>query len=117
MRTASMVLGIIGAVFGIIAGIMAMVVGGIGSAFGASGSDQVTGLGWGAVFASIVGLVGAILVKNYAKVAGILMLIGGIAGIICVSYFYILPGILLIIPGIMSLFVKAKAPQESSQSM
>jgi uncharacterized membrane protein len=117
MKTASMVLGIIGAVFGIIAGIMAMIMGGIGSAFGASGSGQITGLGWGAVFASVVGLVGAILVKNSAKVAGILMLIGGVAGIICVSYFYILPGILLIIPGIMSLFIKKQPKESSSQSM
>ncbi|WAH42794.1 DUF4064 domain-containing protein [Alicyclobacillus fastidiosus] len=113
MRTASMVLGIIGSVFGIIAAIFAMLVGGIGHAFHASSSGEITGLGWGALFLSVVGLVGSILVRNFAKVAGILMLIGGVGGIICVSYFFILPGILLIIPGVMSMFVRNR-PQPSA---
>ncbi|GMA64715.1 hypothetical protein [Alicyclobacillus fastidiosus] len=50
MRTASMVLGIIGSVFGIIAAIFAMLVGGIGHAFHASSSGEITGLGWGHCF-------------------------------------------------------------------
>ncbi|QQE78081.1 DUF4064 domain-containing protein [Alicyclobacillus sp. SO9] len=116
MKVASMVLGIVGSVFGIIAAIMAMIAGGIGGAFGASGASTVTGLGWGALAASVVGLIGSILVSGKPKAAAVLMLIGGIAGIIFVSYFYILPGILLIIPGIMSFFIKPKT-DKSSQSV
>ncbi|QQE78097.1 DUF4064 domain-containing protein [Alicyclobacillus sp. SO9] len=115
MKVASMVLGIVGSVFGVIAAITAMFIGGVGGAFGANGASTITSLGWGALFASIVGLIGSILVSGKPKVAAVLMLIGGIAGIISVSYFYILPGILLIIPGIMSFFVKPKT-SKSSQS-
>ncbi|ASS77250.1 hypothetical protein CIG75_15585 [Tumebacillus algifaecis] len=92
-----------------ISAILAMFIGGIGQAFEADGAGTVTGLGWAALFLSILGLVGSILVKNKPKAGGVLMLIAGIGGIISISFFYILAGALLIIPGLISLFSKQKS--------
>ena len=41
MRTASLVLGIIGGVFGIIAGLLAITIGGVGAAFEASDAGTI----------------------------------------------------------------------------
>jgi hypothetical protein len=61
MRTASLVLGIIGGVFGIIAGLLAMTIGGAGAAFEAADSGTIVGLGFAAVFIGVVGIVGGAL--------------------------------------------------------
>ncbi len=54
MRTASLVLGIIGGVFGIIAGFLAMLFGGVGLAVEGEGAGTVVGLGFAAVFIGVV---------------------------------------------------------------
>ena len=105
-RTVEFVLGLIGGIFGIIAGIIAMTVGGLASAFSADGASTVTNLGVGAILLSVLGIVGAVVVGSKGKLGGLFMTIAAIGGIICVSYFYILSGILLIIPGIMGLVKK-----------
>lgn len=105
-RTVEFVLGLIGGIFGIIAGIMAMTVGGLASAFSADGASTVSNLGIGAILLSVLGIVGAVIVRTKGKLGGLFMTIAAIGGIICVSYFYILSGILLIIPGIMGLVKK-----------
>ncbi|PEY91596.1 hypothetical protein CN349_26285, partial [Bacillus cereus] len=66
------------------------------------------GLGWVAVFLSILGIVGAAMVKSKAKAAGIMMTIASIGGFICISVVYLLPGILLLIAGLMGIFRKPK---------
>ena len=104
MRTASLVLGIIGGVFGIIAGLLAMLVGGAGAVFAAQGAGTVVGLGFAAVFIGVVGIVGGALAPRYPRVAAILQAASGILGFIAVSLFWIFSGILLIIGAILAFF-------------
>ena len=97
MRTASLVLGIIGGVFGIIAGILAMLIGGAGAAFEQSNSGTVIGLGFTAIFIGVLGIVGGAVAPRYPKAAAIMQLIACVAGFIAVSLFWIFSGILLLI--------------------
>ena len=97
MRTAYLVLGIIGGVFGIIAGLLAMTIGGVGAAFEASDSGTITGLGFAAVFIGVLGIVGGAVAPRYPKAAAIIQLISCVAGFIAVSLFWIFSGILLLI--------------------
>lgn len=105
-RTAELVLGIIGGIFGLFAAIIALVVGGIGSAVGAEGGSTVVGLGWLAILCAIVGIVGAALVNSKTQIAGILMLLSALGGFISISFFWLLPGVLLLIAGLLALIRK-----------
>ena len=96
MRTAAMVLGIVGGVFGIIFAVLAVVIGGAGVAFGAEGAGTVAGLGFVAILLAIAAIVGGALAKNHRKAAIVLLLVPGIIGFICISWFWILPGLLLL---------------------
>src|SRR5690625_7087095 len=73
MRTASFVLGLVGGILGILAAILAMFIGGVGSAFEASDSGSIIGLGFSALLASVLGIVGAALVKGKPKVGSLLI--------------------------------------------
>jgi hypothetical protein len=103
-----MAMGIIGGVFGIIAGILAMSIGGVGSAFGADGANAVVGLGFAAMLFSILGIIAGAIAKSRPKLAGSLLLVSGIAGFICISLFFIISGILFIVAGLMGIFTKSK---------
>ncbi|WP_346817212.1 DUF4064 domain-containing protein [Bacillus paramobilis] len=107
-RTAEFVLGLIGGIFGIICAFIALLIGGMGAAFEAEGANTIIGLGWGAVGLSILGIVGSVMVRNKAKVGGIMMTIAAIGGFICISIVYLLPGVLLLIGGLMGIFRKDK---------
>lgn len=105
-RTAELVLGLLGGIIGLLASGAALLFGGLGSAFGAEGASQVIGQGWLAVLASIVGTIGAALVKSRTKLAGWLMIISGVVGLVAISAFYIISTILLGIAGLMALLRK-----------
>lgn len=109
MRTAALVLGIIGGVFGIIAGILAMLIGGAGAAFQADDSGTIVGLGFAAIFIGVLGIVGGAVALRYPKAAAIIQLISCVAGFIAVSLFWIFSGILLLI-GAGLAFLGRKAP-------
>lgn len=111
-------MGIIGGIFGILASILALFIGGVGEAFGAEDASSVTGLGWGALLLSILGIIGASISKSKPKLAGALMLVSGIGGFICISLFYLISGILFIVAGFIGVFSKKKkntAPPVSMQ--
>lgn len=105
-RTTEFVLGLIGGIFGVIAGIIALFIGGLGEAFGAEGTGTIGGLAFGAIIFSVLGIIGSVLVRSKGKLGGIFMTVAAVGGFICVSAFYILPGVLLLIPGLMGLFKK-----------
>ncbi|WP_124727913.1 DUF4064 domain-containing protein [Staphylospora marina] len=108
-RTTEFVLGLLGGIFGFGAAIFAIFFGAVDEAV--QGSSQISGLGWSALLASVVAIVGSIVVKFKAKVGGALMLISAIWGVVSVSLFYVLPGLLLLIAGLMGLFRKDKQAQ------
>lgn len=105
-RTAELVLGILGGVFGLIGAGFALLIGGLGGAFEVAGAKQIVALGWVAIVASIIGLVGAGLVTSRTKLAGGLMLFAAILGLISISFGYLFATILLGIAGILALVRK-----------
>jgi hypothetical protein len=100
--TVEFILGLIGGIIGFLAGAFAIMFGGLASAFAVKGASDIVGLGMGAILFSIIGIIGAAIVKSRTKIAGYLMIISAIGGLICISAFYILSFILLIIAGIMA---------------
>jgi hypothetical protein len=104
--TVEFILGLLGGIIGFLAGFVAIAVGSLGSAFAVNGASTVVGLGLGAIVFSIIGIIGAAIVKSKTKLAGYLMIISAIGGLICISAFYILSFILLIIAGIMAVRYK-----------
>ena len=104
--TVEFILGLIGGIIGFFAGFAAIAIGGLASAFSVNGGSDIIGLGFGAIIFSIIGIVGAAIVKSKTKIAGYLMIISAIGGILCISAFYTLSFILLIIGGIMAVRYK-----------
>ena len=106
MKTAAMILGIIGGIAGLGGAIFVTCAGGIGAAFGAEEGSSIVGLGLAALGLSLVGLVGGALALAKPKAAGIMMLVAGIGGFIAISAGYIVGGPLLIVGGILALLAK-----------
>lgn len=102
-RTVELVLGLLGGIFGFFGALFAIGIGGLAGAFGASGASDVIGLGFAAIIFSIIGIIGAVIVKSKTKAAGWLMIISAFGGLISISFAYLLSFILLLIGGIMAL--------------
>jgi len=102
-RTTELVLGLLGGIFGFFGAFFAIGIGGLGSAFGASGASDVVGLGFAAIVFSILGIIGAVLVKSKSKTAGWLMIISAFGGLISIGFAYLLSFVLLLIGGILAL--------------
>lgn len=107
-RTTEFILGLLGGIFGFIGAIIALFIGGVDAAFSNSGESEIIGLGWAAIFLSILGIVGSVVVKGKPKVGGIFMIISAVGGVIAISLFYLLSFILLLIAGLMGVFRKDK---------
>ncbi len=109
MRTASLVLGITGGVFGIIAALLALMLGGIGSAFDAAGAGSIVGRSFFAVFIGVIAIVGGALAIRYPKVSAILQLITGVVGLVLIGWFWIFSVILLLVGALLA-FLGRKMP-------
>jgi hypothetical protein len=105
-RTLELVLGIIGGFFGLMGGIGAVLIGSFGSAFNATGYSDIMVSGIVAIVVSIMGIIGAVLVRNKPKLGGLLMILSGIIGFICIFVFYVLGGVFLVIGGLLALLRK-----------
>ncbi|MGZ4032680.1 MAG: DUF4064 domain-containing protein [Tumebacillaceae bacterium] len=108
-RTAEFVVGLIGGILGILAALSGVFFGAIATALEVDGGNVVSGASWIAVALSVIGIIGAAMVKNKTMLASILMLIAAIGGFICISMLFILPGVLLLIAGIMGLVRKDRS--------
>lgn len=113
-RTAEFTLGLIGGIIGLIAAILAMMVGNVDAFFSSSGTSSITTLAWLAFFFSILAIIGAIRVRENAKVGGILMIVAAIGGFFCIFTFYLISAVLIGIAGIMAVLVKKEAPQNKA---
>jgi hypothetical protein len=98
MRTAAMVLGITGGVFGILSGFLAMFIGGVGTAFGLDQSGMVFVLGMAAIVISVIGIIGGALAGRNPLAAAVLIGFAGVTGFLAISLFWILAGLMLL-PG------------------
>ena len=116
MRIAALIIGIFGSVAGFIGAVFAVFVGGLGGAFGAEGAEQVTGLGFGALIASIVALVGAALAITKPRTSAILMGVSAIAGLIFVSFAFVLGTILLLIATLLAFLGRNQGQSQEGQT-
>lgn len=106
-RTAEMVLGIIGGIFGILVGLAEGAIGGLGEVLNVHGATNLYGLAVLTITASIIGIVGAALVGSKPRISGAVMLVAVVLGLVGgVIFFYVLPAILLGIAGILALVRK-----------
>ncbi|SER71513.1 hypothetical protein [Salisediminibacterium halotolerans] len=103
-RTTEMVLGILGGLIGFAGAFFALFMGEIDQATG--GDNTLTGLGMSAFLFSTLGVIGGILVKFKAKLAGWVMVISGVAILVSISLFGFIPALLLVPAGLMALLRK-----------
>lgn len=106
MKVAVLVLGTIGAVFGLMGAVLAIGLGGLGTAFGSQDVASVSNNGVVALLTSITGLVGAILVFKNTKLAGWFMVGSAIIGFVAAFLAYIIAAIFFFIAGILALTMK-----------
>ncbi len=66
-RTIELVLALLGGIFGFFGALFAIGIGGLGGAFEMEEASKVVGLGFAAIVFSIIGIVGAVLVKSKNK--------------------------------------------------
>ncbi|ASS76210.1 hypothetical protein CIG75_15520 [Tumebacillus algifaecis] len=111
-RTAEFGLGLAGGILGILFALAGVFFGEVAQSLAVEEGGLVAGLSWIALLFSVLGIIGAVLVRKKTVLASILMLVAAIGGFVCISFFYILPGILLIIAGIMGLVRKDKGLPE-----
>ena len=106
MKLAGLIIGIFGSAAGFIAALFALLVGGIDAAVG--GGTEIAWLGFVALIASIVALVGAALAIAKPRFSAATMLVCVIAGFIGISMFWIPAGLLLSIATLLT-FLGRKA--------
>lgn len=104
MKTASLVIGILGGVFGIISAIMALAVGGLGQAFHTHNGTEVAQLGWLALVCALVGILGAGLVMAKPRLGAAILLIAAIGITISISFFAVVAAPLLFIAAVLGFF-------------
>lgn len=109
------ILGLIGGILGILFSSFAIFIGFI-SDLGPI-MDSITGeiptnttmiLGSISLIASILGIIGSILIKTKRTLGSLIMIISAIVGFLCISIVYILPGIFFLISSLMIIFRKNK---------
>jgi len=114
MKGAVLALGILGAVFGLIGAVFALGLGSLGNSFGSQELASISKNGLVALVASIVGLVGAVLVFSKPRLAGWLMIGAGVVGFVVAFLAYIIGAIFFVVAGIMALTLKEKAADVAS---
>ena len=105
-RTVEFVLGLIGGIFGFFGALIAFIFTRVAAGFGGKGTSTII---WLAILFSIIGIVGAALVKSKTKLGGWMMVISAIGGVISVTYAYAPSFILLIIAGLMTVIKKGES--------
>lgn len=97
-RTIELSLGILGGVFGLLGGIFAIFM-------GAFASDLAM-LGFSAILASIIGIIGAVLVLKNPKYAGIVLIISGVWLLLSISFAGVIGAVFLVLSGVLAIFRK-----------
>jgi len=109
MKKAGGIIALIAGIFGVIAAIVTLTLGGVASAFEASDSGTVVGLGWGGLLFSFTAIIlGAVAMNAKSKVPGILLIICAIAGSILGGTFVAIFMVLALIGGILTVIGKKK---------
>lgn len=110
MRTAALVLAILGGVFGILFGLFAIAVGGFASAFDEGSGNSVVGLGVSAIAAAVFGIVcgGLNFAEKRPRLAAGGMIAAAIWHLISISFFGALGFLFLLFAGVFGWFGRAR---------
>lgn len=100
MKLASLILGLLGGLFGIVAAFLSLFAGGVTGA-----ENSAIAMAYLSIPISLVGLIGGAMAFAKPKAAGIMMLIAGVGGFVTITVAYLLAGPLLIVGAIMALVV------------
>lgn len=101
-RTAEIVLGILGGIFGIIAGFIGSLLGGVATALGA-GDGGLSSQGLGCAAVSFAAILLVFFINRNHKLMGWLLIVSGILNFVFVGLVGILSGLLIIIAGVLAL--------------
>ena len=97
---------------GIVSAVLALFVGGLGGAFEAEGSGTIVGLGWSALFFSLLGLVGAALSLAKPRIAAVVMLVAAIAVGISISLFAVIASPLFLVAALLTFLGRHTSREE-----
>ena len=106
------ILGLIGGILGISFAIFIGFISDLGPIMDSTTGEIPTNttmiLGSISLIASILGIIGSILIKTKRTLGSLIMIISAIVGFLCISIVYILPGIFFLISSLMIIFRKNK---------
>ena len=119
MQKAGGIISIIAGVFGIISALVTLLIGGAASAFNATGSSTVVGLGWGGVlFSFLVIIFGAVAISAKSKLPGILLIISSVLGAILGGTLVAVFMVLSLIAGILATIgAKSKTKADTNKEL
>lgn len=111
MKTAAVIVGLVGAIAAFIASVLALTIGGAEAAFESVSSDLTLERAIGGLAMSILALVGAALSIAKPKVAAVLMVVSAVAGPLFIYIFYGLGSVLLLIAALLA-FLGSRSAEE-----
>lgn len=97
MRTAALVMGITGGVFGIIAALLTLALGGLGAAFQAEEAGDILVRSFFGVFVGVFAIVGGGVAIHYPKISAVLQFLTAITGSLLMGFFWTFSLILLLV--------------------
>lgn len=100
------ILAVLGSIFGLEIALFLLLFGSLAPVFGAAEISPTLALGRTTIYLVVIGIIGAVIVNQKPRIAGILMLLSGIGGFMAVSLAYVIAGPLLIVAGILALLKK-----------
>lgn len=116
MKTTALVLGIIGGVLGLLAGLLVITIGGTAVAFEAEGGGELTGFGFATFGLAVVGIVGGALAKGSPGWSAALLAVSGVGGFITAGLFWLLSGPLLLIGALLAFFGRKRPTSEPARA-
>ncbi len=102
-KAVELLLGLLGGLSGLFGAFLAISMGRLGEASEVPEASGFIALGYAAIVFSIIGIIGAVLVRSKTKTAGWLMIISAYGGLISTSFSFLLPFMLVLFGGIKTL--------------
>jgi len=102
-----------GASLAFIGAVVAMFAGGVGYSVGADDAGSLTARAVGALFASFVGLAGALTARNRLRLSAGLLIASAGVGLFFVFWFYVAGAVMLLAAATMALWPSAEPPEAS----
>ncbi len=102
-RAIELLLSLFGGLSGLFGAFLVIGIGRLGEASEVPEASEFIVLGYAAIVFSIIGIIGAVLVRSTTKTAGWLMIISAYGGLISTSFSFLLPFMLVLFGGIKTL--------------